>query len=142
MGSLLNSDLTFDGGVSTADQQSGTFSTFGVNDRVAFMFDVDLTQGPLAVTLQINGDPTGNLLFGWQDYATTDERVLDLLTSDFLDQTEVTIEGGEIRAGVIKGGSNLSYYLLEFSPLPASYRLNFQITSATQATINNILTIP
>ena len=146
MGTLINQNLTFDGGVSTADQYSIAFTNLGTRASVGFIFDVDMdstSTGPFGITLQLNPDPAqGDTLLDWNDWATTTTQILDSQTSTFLTQTDGSIEGGETRTGIITD-IGYSIYLLEFAPLAgASYRLRFQIAAGTVATLNYLLTLP
>ena len=142
MGTRLDTDLTFDGTVSTADQFSSTFSGLGGRPTVAFMFDVDMVAGPMAITLQGNPDLAGETVLSWNDIATSALKILDTTNSVYLPQINGSIQSGDIRGGVINLASGSGVYYFEFSPVEMSYRLRFQITGTTDATVNNIFTLP
>lgn len=136
-------NLSFDGSVSTADQFSNGIDLINSSfEQAAWILRVSLAQGPLAVTLQVNMDPVGATLSGWQDVASTSIRVLDMTNSVFLDQTDADIESSKLRGGIVKGGSENVDLLLQYTAAPAQYRLRFQISSATFANIEWVLTVP
>ena len=144
MGRLLTSGpLTFNGGASTADQFSPTldFSSTSLASA-AWLLKVTYTTPPLAITLQTNGDPTGSTLSGWNDVATADLKILNMSTSAYLPQVHASIQGGTIRGGVVNTSSGVAHLLFVWSPLFAFYRLGFQITAATVATVDHILASP
>lgn len=140
---VIDPSLTFDGGVSTADQFSTPRDFSGATvPFAAFLWDLDLSNGPIAVTLQINADNTGVTTFGWEDVATPSIRVLDTVSSALLDQTDSAIQSSKIRSGIFKGASTTGTFLLQFKPTSASYRLRFQISAASLGTVNSIIAVP
>ena len=143
MSAVLDQNLQFDGGVSTADQfsQSRNAANFATTE-FAFLLRVNLVADLLAITLQMNADPDSGTFSGWQDVATTSIKVLDLTNSSYLVQTDAAIESSKVRAGIMSGTSTESDLLLQFTAAPASYRLRFQITASTQATVEHILVVP
>jgi hypothetical protein len=145
MGKVTDSNLSFDGSVSTADQFSTPhdFTLVSLPTAAAFLFDVDLGTGPFAITLQVNADPVGDTVFGWEDVASPGLQILNMVDSTYLIQTDTGIESSKLRGGVFTGSSTTGTFLLQFEPIAASHRLRFQITAATDASINNIiLTVP
>lgn len=141
---VVNSNLSFDGSISTADQFSTArdFSNVSLPTAAAWLLDVDLGNGPFSTTLQVNADPTSQTVLGWEDVALTTLRILDMTASLLLDQTDAAIESSKLRGGIVKGASLLATLFFQFEPAAASYRLRFQIAAATKANINNIIIVP
>jgi hypothetical protein len=135
---LIGTNFTFNGGVSTADQFTNFVDfTFRTDPRGVFMFDVNLTAGVLAVTLQINTDVPPATTLNWRDVVLSGETVLNMGTSAVLGQTNAGIDSGKTRNGIVVATGTSQYYL-RYTPIRARYRLRFQITSSTTAVINYI----
>lgn len=137
-----NNVITFNGPSSVADIFSNPVNLTGnFNQReVGWFFELNCTAaGVWAVTLQFNPDPgsEGDPEYGWRDEARSTITVLNTATSANLAQTNGSISGGILRAGVISSTGVFPLFL-RHSPAPYSYRLRFQLTAAMTGTIQKI----
>jgi hypothetical protein len=142
MPNLINNSMLFNGTVDTADQFStpvNLTNSTAWGRELAFYFQLETTAtGDMGCTLQFNPNSIGSTDYSWQDVASTDITILNTLTSSNLPQTDVDIEGGEIRGGIVTAIGNYNL-LLRFYPLPFQYRLRFQIDANVIAEIPKIM---
>lgn len=138
---IFRGPATFNGGVSTADQFSGSVNiTNTFNNNIVFLADFNVTSGIFAITVQTNIDPEGYVLSGWVDYATDDIRIFDTVSSALMPQTNAGIGGGETRTGILSAAG--VYIIRVYNPFPGKYRLKIQLTSTSVGTLNHIIVTP
>ena len=139
--SLLSQPLAFNGSMSVQAQfsPSADFNTLARVQQAGFLFDFACTvSGPFGITLQVNADPSGVILYGFRDVTDATIQVLDTTACSYLTQTNGSIGSGKRRGGVINATGNF-FLLLQFVPLRATYRLIFEPVAPVIGTINNII---
>lgn len=142
MATLVDSNISLDGSVSTADKYTNVVDLgTRITEKAAFAFKATVESGSSAasIVLQANADPTVSTTtyVGWFDLRDTDIKIRDSSDGTTLAQIDSNFTGTV--NGVLEDSGT---YYLEWDIFPARFRLKFKPLAGTDITINYVVSAP